>query len=163
MIITRGVTGYPEKELDKLHDLLIAGRAREAIVQALVKYQEQHQPALPTLFATLSTLETGTLTDLKFNALHSISEKFLESDKFKEDREDVCHFVFQKHEKMKANYDRFPTTQCRMAYVINRVKGPEYAQILPYIKEGVCELSGYNMILDELNDAVGDPNLVNNA
>lgn len=59
---------------------------------------------------------------------------------------------------MNVNLDRFPTPQSRMAYVNNRLKGAPYAQILPYIKRGICTLDDYQDILDILERAFGDPN-----
>ncbi|KAH1269409.1 hypothetical protein KXW53_000867 [Aspergillus fumigatus] len=43
------------------------------------------------------------------------------------------------------------------------LKGAPYAQILPYIKKGICTLNDYQDILDILERAFGDPNRVNNA
>jgi hypothetical protein len=59
---------------------------------------------------------------------------------------------------MNINLDCFPTPQARMAYVINRLKGAPYAQILPYVRDGVCQLSDYTEILNILERAFGDPN-----
>ncbi|GFF97258.1 conserved hypothetical protein [Aspergillus udagawae] len=50
-----------------------------------------------------------------------------------------------------------------MAYMNNRLKGAPYAQILPYIKKGICTLNDYQDILDILERAFGDPNRMNNA
>jgi hypothetical protein len=50
-----------------------------------------------------------------------------------------------------------------MTYVNNRLKGAPYAQILPYIKKGICQLKDYKDILDILDQAFGDPNHVNNT
>ena len=50
-----------------------------------------------------------------------------------------------------------------MTYVNNCLKGALYAQILPYIKKGICQLKDYEDILDILDRAFGDPNRVNNA
>lgn len=64
---------------------------------------------------------------------------------------------------MITNVDRFPTPQSRISYVTNRLKGKPYAQVLPYIKKGVCDLPDYADILDLLDRAFGDPNRVQNA
>ena len=64
---------------------------------------------------------------------------------------------------MNINYDCFPTPQSRIIYVNNCLKGALYAQILPYIKKGICQLKDYKDILDILDQAFGDPNRVNNA
>lgn len=64
---------------------------------------------------------------------------------------------------MKTNADRFPTAAERMSYVTNRLEGPAYAQILPYILDGECKLPDYTDVLRVLERAYGDPNRVNNA
>lgn len=64
---------------------------------------------------------------------------------------------------MNVNRDRYPTPQARMTYVNNCLRGAPYAQILPYIKRGICQLKDYEDILDILDRAFGDPNRVNNA
>jgi hypothetical protein len=92
-----------------------------------------------------------------------LSEKLPDPDKFEGDRSDLRRFISQIHEKMTTNYDRFPTPQSRMSYVTNRLKGKPYAQVLPYIKKGVCDLPDYSDILDLLDRAFGDPNRVQNA
>jgi hypothetical protein len=92
-----------------------------------------------------------------------LSERLPDPEKFKGDRKDLRRFVSQIHEKLNANRDRFPTPESRMAYVTNRLSGDPYAQVLPYIKEGVCQLPDYKDILTLLDRAFGDPNRVNNA
>jgi hypothetical protein len=92
-----------------------------------------------------------------------LSERLPDPEKFKGDRKDLRRFVSQIHEKLNANRDRFPTPQSRMAYVTNRLSGDPYAQILPYIKKGVCQLPDYEDILTLLDRAFGDPNRINNA
>ena len=64
---------------------------------------------------------------------------------------------------MKTNADRFPTARERMSYVTNRLEGQAYAQILPFILEGECQLPDYPDVLRVLERAYGDPNRVNNA
>ena len=64
---------------------------------------------------------------------------------------------------MNINCDYFPTLQSRITYINNCLKGALYAQILPYIKKGICQLKDYKDILDILDQAFGDPNRVNNA
>jgi hypothetical protein len=64
---------------------------------------------------------------------------------------------------MNVNVDCFPTPQSRMAYMNNRLKGAPYAQILPYIRKGICTLNDYQDILDILERTFSDPNRVNNA
>lgn len=92
-----------------------------------------------------------------------LSERLPDPEKFEGDRKDLRRFVSQIHEKMNVNRDRFPSAQSRMTYVTNRLKGPPYAQILPYIHRGICQLTDYEEILDILDRAFGDPNRVNNA
>jgi hypothetical protein len=50
-----------------------------------------------------------------------------------------------------------------MAYMTNRLSSNPYAQILPYIKKGVYQLSNYKDILTLLDRAFSDPNRINNA
>ena len=50
-----------------------------------------------------------------------------------------------------------------MAYVTNRLSGNPYAQILPYIRDGVCQLNDYPQVLKILERAYGDPNRVQNT
>lgn len=64
---------------------------------------------------------------------------------------------------MNVNHDHYPTPQSRMTYVTNRLRGAPYAQVLPYIKKGICQLKDYEEILQILDRAFGDPNCVNNA
>lgn len=92
-----------------------------------------------------------------------LSERLPDPDKFEGDRKDLRRFISQIHEKMNVNRDRFPTPQSRMTYVTNRLKGQPYAQILPYIQKGICQLPDYEDILSILDRAFGDPNRVNNA
>ena len=91
------------------------------------------------------------------------SEKLPDPDKFNGERSDLRRFVSQIHEKLIVNRDRFPTPQARMAYVTNRLSGTPYAQVLPYIRHGVCQLSDYSAILHILERAYGDPNRIDNA
>lgn len=92
-----------------------------------------------------------------------LSERLPDPDRFEGDRKDLRRFTSQIHEKMNVNHDRYPTPQSRMTYVTNRLKGGPYAQILPYIKKGICQLKDYEEILQILDRAFGDPNRVNNA
>jgi hypothetical protein len=50
-----------------------------------------------------------------------------------------------------------------MSYVTNQLEGQAYAQILPFILEGECQLSNYPNVLHVLERAYGNPNYVNNA
>jgi hypothetical protein len=91
------------------------------------------------------------------------SEKLPDPDKFNGQRSDLRRFTSQIHEKMNINQDRFPTPQSRMAYVTNRLTGTPYSQILPYIRDGVCQLTDYPQVLQILERAYGDPNRVQNT
>lgn len=91
------------------------------------------------------------------------SERLPDPDKFEGERKDLRRFISQVKEKLNINRDRYPTPQSRMTYVTNRLKGVLYAQILPYIREGVCQLNDFTDILDILERAFGDPNRARNA
>ncbi|KAI7137118.1 hypothetical protein KC316_g16709, partial [Hortaea werneckii] len=91
------------------------------------------------------------------------SEKLPDPEKFNGERKDLRRFVSQVHEKMFINRDRFPTPQSRMSYVSSRLTGTPYAQVLPHIKNGVCQLEDYQQVLQILDNAYGDPNRINNA
>ncbi|EKV16468.1 hypothetical protein PDIG_20610 [Penicillium digitatum PHI26] len=94
---------------------------------------------------------------------HVRSERLPDPDKFEGDRKDLRRFSSQIKEKLNINRDRFPTPQSRMTYVTNRLKGIPYAQILPYIRDGICQLNDFTDILDILERAFGDPNRARNA
>jgi hypothetical protein len=64
---------------------------------------------------------------------------------------------------MLVNADRFQTSQSRLAYLASRLEGPAYAQVLPYIKDGVVNLLDFQDGLQILDRAFGDPNRINNA
>jgi hypothetical protein len=91
------------------------------------------------------------------------SERLPDPEKFEGKRADLRRFVSQIHEKMAVNRDRYPSARSRMAYVTNRLTGIAYAQILPYVKKGICQLQDYEDILKILEGAFGDPNRINNA
>ena len=92
-----------------------------------------------------------------------LSERLPDPAIFEGDRKDFRRFQSKIHQKMKTNADRFPTPAERMSYVTNRLEGPAYAQILPYILDGECQLPDYPDVLRVLERAYGDPNRVNNA
>jgi hypothetical protein len=92
-----------------------------------------------------------------------LSERLPDPDKFFGDRKDLRRFISQVHEKLIINCDRFPTPHARMAYVTNRLSGTPYSQVLPYIKNGLCQLKDYPDILEILERAYGDPDRVNTA
>jgi hypothetical protein len=82
---------------------------------------------------------------------------------FKGDQKDFHCFQSKIYQKMKTNADCFPTAAERMSYVINQLKGPAYAQILPYILDRECQLPNYTDVLRILERAYRDPNHVNNT
>jgi hypothetical protein len=92
-----------------------------------------------------------------------LSERLPDPAIFDGDRKDFRRFQAKIHQKMKTNADRFPTAHERMSYVTNRLEGQAYAQILPFILEGECQLPDYPDVLRVLERAYGDPNRVNNA
>lgn len=120
-------------------------------------------PGIPAERATAPIPRTLTPTTTSAPESTRLSERLPDPEKFEGDRKDLRRFISQIHEKMKVNHDRFPTAQSRMTYVTNRLKGQPYAQILPYIKDGECQLSDYNEVLRILDRAFGDPNRINNA
>lgn len=146
-------------------------------MKAVEERNQARHLATPTVNAPVSTLmpepvvekpvatPVGTSVSITTPSSEAagLSERLPDPDKFEGDRKDLRRFMAQIQEKMTVNLDRFPTPQSRMAYVNNRLKGAPYAQILPYIKKGVCTLNDYQDILDVLERAFGDPNRVNNA
>jgi hypothetical protein len=92
-----------------------------------------------------------------------LSECLPDPEKFEGNQKDLCHFISQIHEKMNVNCNHFLSAQSHITYVTNCLKGPPYAQILPYIYRGICQLTNYEEILDILDCAFGDPNQVNNT
>lgn len=92
-----------------------------------------------------------------------LSERLPDPKPFEGDRKDYRRFASKIHEKMKTNRDRFPTARERMSYVTNRLEGTAYAQVLPYILDGECQLNDYPDVLRVLDHAFGDPNRVNTA
>jgi hypothetical protein len=64
---------------------------------------------------------------------------------------------------MIVNQDRFPTPLSRMSYVNSRLARTPYSQILPYIRNGICQLKDYPEVLKILERAYGDPNRVQNT
>lgn len=64
---------------------------------------------------------------------------------------------------MIVNYDRFPTSQSRLAYLASRLEGRAYLHIQPYIRNGVHTLKDYEEGLQVLERAFGDQNRARNA
>lgn len=92
-----------------------------------------------------------------------LSERLPDPDQFNGDRNNLRLFINQVKTKLTVNRDRFPSPAARTAYVINRLTGPAYNLILPYIQEGSCTLSDSDDVLAKLESAYGDPNRANNA
>lgn len=144
-------------------------------INALAEKNQAVQLAAPTVNTPARTPEptaevpavapvgAPASTDSPSATSAQLSERLPDPDKFEGDRKDLRRFVSQIKEKMIVNYDRFPTSHSRMAYVTNRLKGTPYAQILPYIHNGVCQLSDYGEVLEILERAFGDPNRARNA
>lgn len=160
----KGARDYQDELIQKITQKLV--EALKEKDQALSLTTPSGSSPRSTPASTLSS-EIPMITPAKTSKLSTevprLSERLPDPDKFEGDRKDLRRFVSQIHEKMNVNYDRFLTPQSRMTYVTNRLKGQPYAQILPYIKKGVCCLSDYEEILDHLEHAFGDPNRVNNA
>ncbi|ODM21688.1 hypothetical protein SI65_02532 [Aspergillus cristatus] len=112
---------------------------------------------------TVAPVGTPASVDPPSTSSARLSERLPDPDRFEGDRKDLRRFISQIHEKMNVNHDRYPTPQSRMTYVTNRLRGAPYAQVLPYIKKGICQLKDYEEILKILDRAFGDPNRVNNA
>jgi hypothetical protein len=161
-----------EEQLEKIHDkmnskVLAAELAKEkalALAQPAVPTPRSSPRPTPDV-ETLADIATGAPAPPPAAPSESTrqSEKLPDPEKFHGERKDLRRFVSQIHEKLNVNRDRFPTPCARMAYVTNRLAGTPYAQVLPYIRDGVCQLSDYKDILLILERAYGDPNRVNNA
>jgi hypothetical protein len=117
-------------------------------------------PAKKAEVASVGASETPTTPSA---AATRISERQPDPSCFTGQRSDLRRFTNQIQQKMTVNRDRFPTPMSRMAYVTGRLEGTPYDQILPYFKDGMCQLKDYHEILEILERAFGDPNLVNNA
>lgn len=153
----QAIQGYQKKELDEARDQLVSMKAETQL-------RERIPDTKTTAYRPDTTApETSTPPDSRSTTSNQLSERLPDPDKFNGDRKDLRRFISQIHGKLKTNRDRFPTAQSRTTYVTNRLSGPAYAQILPHVKEGVCQLKDYEQILEALNRAFGDPNLVNNA
>jgi hypothetical protein len=171
-----------QQENEHLHDECARLRDEISRQDAVIQYQKEQakekdieylklakekpqeaQPAMPTTGIPDWQPEPGSPPQARAQVAPQLSERLPDPDRFEGDRKDLRRFISQIHEKMNVNRDRFPTPQSRMTYVNNRLKGAPYAQILPYVKKGICQLKDYEDILDILDRAFGDPNRVNNA
>jgi uncharacterized protein DUF4939/zinc knuckle protein len=166
----QGIREYQDEQLQKMQQKLVDAlkeRDQAVALSAPVVNTPRSSPVPacePAAEAPVAaTLGAPAPSDTVSAGSAKLSERLPDPDKFEGDRKDLRRFVSQIHEKMNVNRDRFPTSQSRMTYVTNRLKGAPYAQILPYIHRGVCQLEDYDKILDILDRAFGDPNRVNNA
>lgn len=166
----QGIREYQDEQLQKMQLKLVDAlkeRDQAIALSAPVVNTPRSSPVPacePAAEAPVAaTLAAPAPSDTVSTGSARLSERLPDPDKFEGDRKDLRRFVSQIHEKMNVNRDRFPTSQSRMTYVTNRLKGAPYAQVLPYIHRGVCQLKDYDQILDILDRAFGDPNRVNNA
>ena len=159
---------YQDEQLEKMTQKLInlAKERNQAISLAAPAVNTPLSTPVPESQAerlTAPTTRTPTPTPTPASESSRVSERLPDPEKFEGDRKDLRRFTSQVQEKLTVNRDRFPTPQSRMAYVTSRLRGDPYAQVLPYIRNGVCQLKDYDEILDLLDRAFGDPNRVNNA
>ena len=110
-----------------------------------------------------ATARASPVTPPQSTSSSRLSERLPDPAIFEGDRKDFRRFEAKIHQKLKTNADRFPTAAERMSYVTNRLEGPAYAQILPYILDGECKLSNYPNILYILNRVYGDLNRIYNT
>lgn len=150
-----------EKEQDYINALTERNQAVQLVAPTVNTPARIPEPA--TEVPAAAPVGAPASIDSLSAASAQLSERLPDPDKFEGDRKDLRRFVSQIKEKMTVNYDRFPTSQSRMAYVTNRLKGAPYAQVLPYIHNGVCQLSDYGEVLEILERAFGDPNRARNA
>lgn len=170
--ITRTQLEYVEQQTKKT-----LKEKNEEIFEARLAERRALDATRPTVPIIREPPETSTQAELRVAApvgttpppssrsaeSASLTERLPDPDKFEGDRNDLRRFVSQIHSKLKANYDRFPTPFARMSYVTGRLAGRAYAQVLPHIKAGECQLADYPDIIDLLERAFGDPNRINNA
>ncbi|KAG0152773.1 hypothetical protein PDIDSM_2578 [Penicillium digitatum] len=130
-----------------------------AVLEYQKKLYDEAQQNIARIEAARMSAAMGTPPSLtpESSGSHVRSERLPDPDKFEGDRKDLRRFSSQIKEKLNINRDRFPTPQSRMTYVTNRLKGIPYAQILPYIRDGICQLNDFTDILDILERAFGDP------
>ncbi|GIZ39392.1 hypothetical protein CKM354_000277800 [Cercospora kikuchii] len=159
-------SSYEEKETKFREELLLAKIEVERALH-LAQPIVQTPPSLPADTRAKKSADptprTTPPTPAAPTESSQRSEKLPDPEKFTGDRKDLRRFVSQIHEKMFVNCDRFATPQSRISYVTSRLSGIPYSQILPYIKDGICQLPDYQNVLQILDNAYGDPNRVNNA
>jgi hypothetical protein len=163
-----GITEYQDNQIARQLEEIIQLRQqlRDAIqlaTPAVTSPASVPTTALPAEVAPAVAAAKAPLTPAQSSATSRLSERLPDPAIFDGDRKDFRRFQAKIHQKMKTNADRFPTARERMSYVTNRLEGQAYAQILPFILEGECQLSDYPDVLRVLERAYGDPNRVNNA
>lgn len=119
--------------------------------------------ALPAEAVPAATTAETPPAPTQSSASSRLSERLPDPAIFEGNRKDFRRFQAKIYQKLKTNADRFPTARERMSYVTNRLEGEAYAQILPFILEGECQLTDYPDVLRVLERAYGDPNRINNA
>jgi hypothetical protein len=168
-IAKSGIIDFQRNESDRLQEKLRhteADRDR-AVAQAITPVSSTPSFPAPNYIAKATVDPTTRTTPITPPAPseHSVrSDKLPDPDVFKGDRHDLRRFLSQVSQKLRINYDRYPTPESRLAYVSSRLVGPAYSQILPHInRDGTCRLADYPDILGILERAYGDPNRINNA
>lgn len=163
-----GTTEYQDTQLSKQHEEIFQLRKKLETAMAAATPAVSTPASVPTIalpaeaVPAVATAETP-ITPAQSSTSSRLSERLPDPAIFDGDRKDFRRFQAKIHQKMKTNADRFPTARERMSYVTNRLEGQAYAQILPFILEGECQLLDYPDVLRVLERAYGDPNRVNNA
>ncbi|KKF94148.1 Protein FAM127C [Ceratocystis platani] len=150
-----------KEQRQEAQDQISKARQNEGRALDMVQARTPRAASAPVRDPALETGEDPLFTETTSSSHRS--ERLPDPDKFDGNRQDLRRFVSQIHQKMTTNHDRFPTAQSRMAYVNNRLKGPAYALILPYVQEGYCQLSDYQEVLKVLDRAYGEPDQMNRA
>lgn len=163
------IIDFQRYESDRLQEKLryTESDRDRAVAQAITPVSSTPAFPVPNYIAKATVDPTTRTTPITPPAPseHSVrSDKLPDPDVFKGDRDDLRRFLSQVSQKLRINYDRYPTPESRLAYVSSRLAGPAYSQILPHInRDGTCRLSDYSDILGILERAYGDPNRINNA
>lgn len=163
-----GTTEYQDTQLSKQSEEIFQLRRKLETAMVVATPAVSTPASVPTIALpaeaapAVATAETP-ITPAQSSASSRLSERLPDPAIFDGDRKDFRRFQAKIYQKMKTNADRFPTARERMSYVTNRLEGQAYAQILPFIMEGECQLPDYPDVLRILERAYGDPNRVNNA
>lgn len=163
-----GTTEYQDTQLSKQSEEIFQLRRKLETAMVAATPAVSTPASVPTIALpaeaalAVATAETP-ITPAQSSASSRLSERLPDPAIFDGDRKDFRRFQAKIYQKMKTNADRFPTARERMSYVTNRLEGQAYAQILPFILEGECQLPDYPDVLRILERAYGDPNRVNNA